>query len=462
MGLRFGLAKATGAVLTWGLRNVLHRPAGNMPGKIALYVDADLIGHLSARLSKGSIVVVGTNGKTTVTNLLADSIEAAGMTVACNRSGANLDSGVATTLLQTPRADWGVFETDELWMARILPQLQADYVVLLNLFRDQEDRMGGMGRIRESIVGALSASPRTTLVYTADDPQCAAIAAAVKNPCIAVGVAHDMDLAKLGALESEACPQCGAPLVYQVRQYDHLGEYRCDACDFARPSLDVAAQEVRLGADGLSFVATCSEGLAAKAGSGASEAACAAPFQESVRYAQGAAYLVYNLLSAFVAARLTGVSPDAFQRAADAFDPKNGRLQRYAIGERSLLLNLAKNPAGFNENLRLVLADEAPKAVAFFVNDKEGDGRDVSWLADVDFETLAAASSAGLRVFAGGLRKEDLRDRLARAGLDAQLVDGIEDVLSALPESGLAENAGVYVIANYTALPEVKVVLDRL
>lgn len=450
MGLRFGLAKATGAVLTWGLRNVLHRPAGNMPGKIALYVDADLIGHLSARLSKGSIVVVGTNGKTTVTNLLADAIEAAGMTVACNRGGANLDSGVATTMLQTPRADWGVFESDELWLAKILPQLQADYVVLLNLFRDQEDRMGGMDRIRESIVGALSASPRTTLVYTADDPQCAAIAAAVGNPCIAVGVAEDMGLAKLGALESEACPQCGAVLDYAVRQYDHLGEYRCAACGFARPALDIEAQEVRLGADGLSFVAA-----------GANGAADLPPFRDSVRYAQGAAYLVYNLLSAFAAARLAGVSAGAFQRAADAFDPKNGRLQRYLLGERSLLLNLAKNPAGFNENLRLVLADEAPKAVAFFVNDKEGDGRDVSWLADVDFETLAAVDT-DLRVFAGGLRKEDLRERLARAGLDAQLVGGIEDVLSALPECGLAEDAGVYVIANYTALPEVKAVLDRL
>lgn len=445
MGLRFGLAKATGSLLTWGLRNVLHRPAGNMPGKIALYVDPALIAHLSTRLRKGSIVVVGTNGKTTVTNLLADVIETSGQTVMCNRGGANLDSGVATTMLQSKGADWGVFESDELWLARILPHLKADYLVLLNLFRDQEDRMGGIARIQDSILRALAASPQTTVIYTADDPQCAAIAAAAANPSIAVGIDEDMGLVKLGEPTPVSCRACGTPLSYTFHQYDQLGDFRCETCGFARPAPDFSAQNVAIGAAGLRFEV---------AGS-----ALAAPAE--ITCAQAAPYLAYNLLSAFVAAREAGISLDVFQRAVDAFDPKNGRLQRYTIGGRPLLLNLAKNTTGFNENLRLIMADKGPKAVAFFVNDKEGDGRDVSWLNDVDFEALVE-SGAQMVTFAGGLRREDLRERLSRAGFEAACVDGIGDALAALPASGLPENASVYVIANYTALPEVKAALDQM
>ena len=482
MGVRFAAAKAASAVSTWGLKNVFHRSAGNFPGKIALYVDPQLIAHLRARLTRGSIVVVGTNGKTTVTNLVADAIEASGQTVICNRSGANLDSGVATALLQGGRADWGVFESDELWLARILPQLRADYVVLLNLFRDQEDRMGGMDRIRESIAGALAASPKTTLVYTADDPQCAAIADAVPNPTIAVGIGEDMELARLGAQEAATCLQCGAPLSYRVRQYDQLGDFVCDACGWTRGDLNFAASAVKLGAEGLSFAVSHEGRVVAE-----------------VAYGQSAPYLAYNLLSSFVAAWLAGVSPEAFQKAAHAFDPKNGRLQRYEVRGRSVLLNLAKNPTGFNENLRLVLADKEPKAVAFFVNDKEGDGRDISWIEDVDFEALAAAGMGGaagmgaatsseaaagmeattsveaaagaegsadlcsLVVFAGGLRRSELVERLKRAGLgDVREIGGMEEAFALLQECNLPERASVYAIANYTALPEVKAVLDRL
>ena len=110
-------------------------------------------------------------------------VETAGHSVVCNRTGANLDSGVATALLHAQTSDWGVFESDELWLARSLPQLQANYVLLLNLFRDQLDRCGEIDRIQDSIVDALAASPRTVLVYNADDPLCATIAArAAKLP----------------------------------------------------------------------------------------------------------------------------------------------------------------------------------------------------------------------------------------------------------------------------------------
>ena len=440
MGLQFAAARAVSAVSTWGLKHVFHRPAANFPGKIALYADPRVIADLAPRLQKGSVCVVGTNGKTTVTNLLADALETAGQRVVCNRTGANLDSGVATALLHAREADWGVFECDELWLAKILPHLQANYVVLLNLFRDQLDRVGEIDRIQESIAGALATSPKTTLVFNADDPLCAAIAERVGNPTVAFGVYEDLHLPQNTVADAQMCQRCSAMLEYAYRQYGQLGSYCCPACGFARPSLDCAARDVHLGADGLSFAAHGPRG----------DAEIKAPFS--------GAYMVYNLLATWAAADLVSVPAEALQRAIDAFDPRNGRLQEFAVAGRRTLLNLAKNPTGFNQNIKIILQDERPKAVAFFVNDKEGDGRDVSWLWDIDFEELAGQS--GLRVFAGGIRKNDVQVRLKYAGLDAALVDDAAGMFAQL--DGLPADARAYVIANYTALPPVHAELGRL
>lgn len=440
MGLQFAAARAVSAVSTWGLKHVFHRPAANFPGKIALYADPRVIADLAPRLQKGSVCVVGTNGKTTVTNLLADALETAGQRVVCNRTGANLDSGVATALLHAREADWGVFECDELWLAKILPHLQANYVVLLNLFRDQLDRVGEIDRIQESIAGALATSPKTTLVFNADDPLCAAIAERVGNPTVAFGVDEDLHLPQNTVADAQMCQRCSAMLEYAYRQYGQLGSYCCPACGFARPSLDCAARDVHLGADGLSFAAHGPRG----------DAEIKAPFS--------GAYMVYNLLATWAAADLVSVPAEALQRAIDAFDPRNGRLQEFAVAGRRTLLNLAKNPTGFNQNIKIILQDEGPKAVAFFVNDKEGDGRDVSWLWDIDFEELAGQS--GLRVFAGGIRKNDVQVRLKYAGLDAALVDDAAGMFAQL--GGLPADARAYVIANYTALPPVHAELGRL
>ena len=440
MTIRFTLARAIGSVSTWGLKHVFRRPAANFPGKVGLYVDPLLIGHLRSRVREGSVVVAGTNGKTTVTNLLADTLEAAGKTVACNRTGANLDSGVATELLHTQRADWGVFESDELWLARIAPQLQPDYVVLLNLFRDQLDRVGEIDHIQASIAGALAASPSTTLVYNADDPLCQVIADNVANRRIPFGIAEDMELPQNTVSDAALCQQCESLLEYGWRQYGQLGDYRCPHCGFSRAKPSYAAHGVRLTEGNVAFSVRSKSG----------DARVEAPFP--------GAYMAYNLLATFVAADLCGAPASAFDDAVRAFAPNNGRLQPYEIDGARVLLNLAKNPTGFNQNLRIIMHEAGPKAVAFFINDKEADGHDVSWLWDIDFQELAASDN--LVAFAGGIRRNDLQVRLKYAGIDAGLADGAGDFLA--KARAKAPGARFYVIANYTALPGVKAELDQM
>ena len=440
MGMRFVAAKAVSAASTWGLKNVFRRPAANFPGKIALYVDPQVIADLRPRMTKGSICVVGTNGKTTVTNLLADAIEAAGMRSTCNRTGANLDSGVATALLHTGESDWGVFECDELWLAKILPFLQSDYVVLLNLFRDQLDRIGEIEYIQDSIAGCLAKSPATALVYNADDPVCQAIADRVDNPKVPFGLECDLGLPQNTVIGARMCQRCDAMLDYRRRQYDQLGDYKCPSCDFHRPTPVFSATNVVLSEDGVSFD-VCS---------GSNAAPTSAPLV--------GAYMAYNLLAVWTAGLMAGLPFDAIQEAIRRYDPKNGRLQEYVIAGRPVLTNLAKNPTGFNQNLKIVLQGEGQKAVGFFVNDKEGDGRDVSWLWDIDFQELATQEE--LVVFAGGIRRNDIQVRLKYAGIDARLVDGAEDMLA--QTAALLPDAKAYLIANYTALPIIKAELDEL
>ena len=441
MTIKFSAARAVSATATWGLKHVFHRPAANFPGKIALYVDPQLIAHLRGRLQEGSVVVVGTNGKTTTTNLLANVLEASGRSVVCNRTGANLDSGVATSLLQTKSAAWGVLESDELLMAKILPQLQPTYVLLLNLFRDQLDRCGEIDRIQESIIGALDAAPQTTLVYNADDPLCAYIASRVSNAKVAFGVAESMGLVQNTVSDAQMCQHCSTMFEYEFRQYGQLGKYRCPHCGFARPELDFSVHDVRFSDARTVFVL---EGKSAR---------------WEISSTLDGSYMVYNLAAAACVAQLVGCSLEALQTSIDDFDPKNGRLQAYDIAGRHTLLNLAKNPTGFNQNLRIVARDSAPKAVAFFLNDKEADGHDISWIWDVDFEELAGKDCL---VFAGGLRARDLQVRLKYAGISARLIDSAREVFETLSCAQTFNNANVYIIANYTALPAVHDELDAL
>ena len=454
MSVQAQAAQAASAVLTWGLRTLARRPAANLPGIVGLKLDPQLICELRGRIHDGSFVVVGTNGKTTVTNLIADVLERAGRSVVCNRTGANLKSGVASALLHTRGADWGVIECDELWSAKVLPDLRPTYLVLLNLFRDQLDRCGEIDRIQDAIVAGLAGSPDTTLIYNADDPLCETIARraaaeptrAASPAAIPFGVDGCMNLEQNLVADATMCQGCCSMLTYAYRQYGQLGAYACPTCGFTRPPLAFAGANVRLRSDGLTFDIINRE------------TGCTAQLSAKL----SGSYMVYNLLAVFAAATQADCPAKVVQAAVSAFNPKNGRLQEYTVEGRRVLLNLAKNPTGFNQNLRIVGADQGPRVVAFFINDRDVDGHDISWIWDIDFEELLSQPNIQA-VFAGGTRRNDLQVRLKHAGVHAQLAEGIEDVFAQVKTMAkVGPEASVYAIANYTALPPVHDALDRL
>ena len=444
MGIRSAVATTAGRVVHAVLHDVLHRAASQLPGRVALAIDPQVVAHLRHKVCSGSVVVCGTNGKTTTTNLIASALEAAGMSVLCNRDGANMLPGVASALLPGRTADWAVIEADELSCIHILPPSRPTYLVLLNLFRDQLDRSGEIDHVQDVIVRALASSPETTLLTCGDDPLCMGVAEraeAAGTRVLAFGVDEDLGLPADRVPEARFCQRCGAELSYAYRAYAQLGAFRCPACGFARPALDYRATKVRVGYESVAFEVSGGEAVS-----------------WSVQASFGGVYLVYNLLAAAAVAQRAGVSPSTFRRVLDGFNPGNGRLQHFVIGGHPVVLNLAKNPTGLNQNISLMLADERPKAVHVIINDEANDGRDISWLWDVDFERLGGREDVRC-VIAGGHRANDLQVRLKYAGVAAPVVLSIDDALDrAFAMSG---QDPLYVLTNYSALWPTKAELER-
>lgn len=447
LSARAQIGRAAGLACAWGLRTLAHRRGSTLPGRVALALDPSLIAHLAGKCQKGSVVVCGTNGKTTTTNLLARSVAASGAKVLCNWDGANMATGVASALLPDRSCDWGVFENDELSTIAVVPSLKPRLFVLLNLFRDQLDRSGEIDRVQDVITRALAASPQTVLLYNGDDPLCEGIARRVGgkggNPTLAFGVEGSLGLGGDRVVGGGFCQVCGAPLAYTARQYGQLGTYSCTKCDFARPRLAFLARGARLSQAGVA--------LDVWAGGSQAPGLTALPQGRlaSVVAKSGGPYMVYNLLAVCSAALLLGVGPDQVQGVLDAYVSDNGRLQEFDIDGRRVVLNLAKNPTGFNQNLALLAMNPAPKLVYVVINDDYNDGKDVSWLWDVDFERLSGQPD-NLICLVGGHRANDMQVRMKYAGVSADIKGSVAEALDRARD--LPAGWDVYVLTNYSAL----------
>ncbi len=449
MNFRSSLACTSSDIARWGLRSILKRQGGVLPGRIAMKIDPELLSDLASFVDC-SVVITGTNGKTTTSNLIADAVAASGATVVCNRGGNNMEPGVVGALLEARSGlkrsggkRVGVFECDELYTVRVLPKLKPTYFVLLNLFRDQLDRYGEIDHTQDVIAHALELSPATTLIYNADDPLCASIAARVPNTSIAFGIDGATGTESDRISDSRFCSQCNAPLEYDYVQYGQLGAYHCPSCGWSRPALLRRVTDVELTCNGYGFDLTF--GPEAKAPA----------THITTRY--NGLYMVYNVAAAFFAAHELGVDSAHLQPTLDAYVPAGGRMGRWEIVGRTVEANLAKNPVGFDRQIQSIKT-AGGRLCAFFLNDNDADGHDVSWIYDVDFERIA--DTPGLVAFVGGTRAHDMQVRLKYAGIDAGIISNIEQAIGAVADEEAVDT--FYAVANYTAFPPLVKELDEL
>ena len=443
---------------------LLRRGGGTaLPGLVAERIAPRILRRMTRQLRRGAILVTGTNGKTTTSRMLGAILDTAGWRAIHNRSGSNLVRGLIATLVQQSsltgnlHADSGLFEVDEATIPAVVAQVRPRLLLIHNLFRDQLDRYGEIDHIQRRWRETLATlDARSTVLLNADDPGVAVLGRQTEARVCYYGMADTRQaLAVLPhAADAIDCPLCGHRLDYHAILLSHLGHYSCPECGFARPRLDIVAERVDLRG-------TESTRLAIRAPAGAF----------SVDLALPGFYNAYNGLAACAAALILGLPPDVIQRGLGGFRAAFGRIERVPAGDsgKALLLALVKNPVGCNEVLRMLFPpltagepQPPPRYMLIIINDLIADGRDVSWLWDVDFEVLGAPDRVAQATCAG-LRATDMANRLKYAGLDPARIAVVEDLEAALEATLQQLPAGetLYVLPTYTAMLDFRALLQR-
>jgi UDP-N-acetylmuramyl tripeptide synthase len=401
-----------------------------VPGKLLSKLDPGAIDKLAARLPAGSVCVSATNGKTTTAAMAAEILRPR-FRLAHNRSGANLVSGIASTLLAARGAELGLLEVDEAALPEVLRRVRPRAVLLGNLFRDQLDRYGELELVAERWRDAVAALD-ATLVLNADDPQVGSLAEeavfyGLDDPAVARPALQH-------AADSKYCVRCGTPYDYAAAYVGHLGDYRCPTCGHARPALAVAARSVELeGLERAAFDLVTPAGM------------------RRVELALPGLYNVYNALGAAALTLQLGATLDEVVDGLGRFSAAFGRFERIPVDGKRLLLLLIKNPAGANEAVRTLVEGRPPRVAVIALNDAIADGRDVSWIWDVDFEPLIPGLD---RLVCTGGRAAELALRFKYGGLDVAAIEVEPDLARAL-DRGLeltGDGDELVVLPTYTAM----------
>ncbi len=429
-----------------GLSRLVGAGGGTtVPGKLLWKLDPGAIDRLAARLPRGSALISATNGKTTTSAMVA-AILGGRVRLAHNGSGANLVSGVASTLLAARDAELGLFEVDEAALPEVARRVHPRALCLGNLFRDQLGRYGELELVAERWRKAVARlNPASALVVNGDDPQVGDLAREHARSVV-FGVDDPLQArpSLQHAADSKYCIRCGTPYEYAAAYVGHLGEYRCPACGHGRPALDLAAREIELrGLEGAAFTLAAPEG------------------QRRVELRLPGLYNVYNALAAAALGRELGADLDAVAAGLGRFGAAFGRFERIEVAGKRLLMLLIKNPAGANEAIRTLVDGAAPRVAVVALNDAIADGQDVSWIWDVDFEPLLERLD---RLVATGARAAELALRFKYAGFEERAIEVVPELERALDRGLEVTPAGgeLVVLPTYTAMLALrKIAADR-
>ncbi len=406
---------------------IIGKNSSSTPGSIALKICPDIIKILSRNITRGIVVTCGTNGKTTTNNLLNTTLLKCGYTTVCNELGANMLSGVATAFVLRSdifgrrKTDYAVLEIDEAFARRVFRHLKPDFMIVTNLFRDQLDRYGEIETTLALLDEAVSMADDVKLILNGDDPISSQLGE--KRDAHYYGISEQVLPQVDEAKEGQFCPKCGAVQQYNYFHYSQLGDFYCENCGNKRPDIEFSATNVDLSG-AMKFMVNNS----------------------TVDVNYRGFYNIYNILAVYSAMSVMGINTDDFNGILSDYKPQIGRMELINL-KKPFILNLAKNPAGFNQAIQTVMLDKRKKDVIIAVNDGETDGQDVSWLWDTDFEKLIDNNLNSISV--SGARVYDLALRFKYSGASCEIALNIKDAIKKCMQS---DAEVCYVLVNYTVL----------
>jgi UDP-N-acetylmuramyl tripeptide synthase len=429
--LRLGLAVSVAKSVTFVVRSLRLGAASVLPGSIARRIAPQLLQLLSQQVKNGVILIAGTNGKTTTSLLLKTILERKGYRIAHNSTGANLENGLMTAMLETTNlvgtldVDYAILEVDENIVPKVLAPLQPHIILCLNLFRDQLDRYGEVDTISKRWTKVISTLPTETVVIpNADDPTLSYLGQQLPQKVLFFGLNEPEQYLEAipHAVDSIYCPRCGHSLDYKGVYLSHLGDFTCPSCGFSKsqPALESSEwQQILVGL-----------------------------------------YNKYNTLAAATAAKELGVDEASIRDTVNNFQAAFGRAEDLEIQGKKVRILLSKNPVGTNETIRVV-TQSTDKTTLLVLNDRTPDGTDVSWIWDVDTEKLV---ERGGTLVVSGDRVYDLalRLRYSEKAADSQLNLIVQEDLRQAIATALEhtpDNETLHILPTYSAMLEVREVL---
>jgi len=420
------------------------------PGLAALTIDKNFIKNLSQNNSLNSVIITGTNGKTTTARMLAHIFQKSGFKTIHNRAGSNLLRGIAASFVENAslsdklNREWGIWEVDEAVMSEAITQLNPKIVAINNLFRDQLDRFGEIDKLRKLWSETVNKLDKNqVLVLNADDPQISWLGQGTRAKVLRFGIeAQNYKTSQLPkAADARFCPNCQTPLSYKAVFVYHMGDYFCPKCFIRR-------QKPEIGAVQILEIKPERARLKLSAGGEVVE----------VKLSVGGLYNIYNALAAATTAIAAGIDLRNIKAGLEKFKAAFGRVEKFEVNSKILTMYLVKNPAGFSEVIRTLFSDDVKKDILVALNDKIADGKDVSWIWDVEFGQMGRNFR---KVFVTGQRANDLALRLKYAGIGNFAL--IENDMEKALKAAIANSAkNLYLLPTYTAMLELRKILNKM
>lgn len=418
------------AKLSARILRMFNKGATTFPGKIALHIKYDILNYLSKGVK--IICVTGTNGKTTTCALIEHALKSNNLSYFINKSGANMITGVATAFIMNSnlfakcKKEYAILECDENSLPLISRYIDAEIVVVTNVFRDQLDRYGEVSYTLSKIKEGIDNMPQSLLVLNGDCPLTYSLADTCSNDYITYGI--DSDIGTLDLSDNRFCPFCSKELDYKSRTFAHLGSFVCNHCSYHRENPSVRVTDiVDVNELGCTFFMQVNHD------------------NKLYSISLGGIYNVYNFCSAVAVLNALGINDFA---ALCDFSGAFGRMERFKNKSQNILLLLVKNPVGLSSCIKYVSKIQNDFDMAFSLNDKEADGTDISWIWDSSFEELKIKNSS---VYTLGRREYDMALRLKYDGLTVTKIIGGEDY-EALVDIIKSSKRDFVIFSTYTSM----------
>jgi len=447
LGIRTILGTAACKASRAGLR-LAKKGGTTLPGRVAMKFDPQIL----AKAAEGvdTIVVTGTNGKTTTSNMLEQALSSTGRDVLANKSGANLLPGVTaefvsnTDVLGRAKKRFAIIECDEGALKQVVPLVKPKVILVTNLFRDQLDRYGEVTHTLNAIRIGIEKVPESILCLNADCSLTASLALDVPNKVYYYGIDVPVGSQEEPAVsDAKYCIKCGTEYKYHYHTYAHLGGFYCPDCGYERQQPQLAVTEIgKLTAQGTDVVMKFSD------------------VTREVHISLPAIYNVYNAAGAVCAYTAAGYGRGDILKSLATTGSSFGRMETFDLGGVPVQMILVKNPAGCNQALSYITSLGEDYEAVLCLNDRTADGHDISWIWDAEHELLAKDENLKKLIVAGD-RAEDMQLRLKYAGIPEEKVE-LSGSWDSLVERMKKAEHPVFVLPNYTSMLALRAALAEI